>query len=260
MSGPQTAEGWVLKLARDRSDLSPSELHVLITLAARHNRDVGAAHPRIELLHRETHISMRQLLRIVNALADPRRSAGPLLHISYGPLPIEGKYGQAVHGNVYRFVGFDAIPASARPRRLLGGRPPASDDTTSTEADDMVSSQADDTGDGVQMTPATGADDTGDTRQMTSANSPLYPVKNPVKNPDLNPARERARSGPPKVPLFRECPECHQQVRSFGLDGKGKGHAPECWRFELSSSHPWFDKPRAEIESELAAAEVRAAI
>jgi len=200
MSGPNTAEGWVLKLARERPDLTPSELHVLITLAARHNRDFGGAHPKLELLHRETHISPRQLVRIINALEDPQRVDGQVLHVSYGPLPGLNRAGNPIYGSVYRFVGFDPIPESASPRRrnVVDTRPKASD-AMSHGPSDTMSHEAGDTGAAGYVPPEQGAGDTGDAGYVTSARLPLYPVRNPAssaeeeKNPDLNPARLRAR-------------------------------------------------------------------
>jgi hypothetical protein len=78
---------------------------VLLTLSARHNRDYHAAHPKAELLSRETHLSKRQIERILNSLADENRAGGAVLHISYGPLPIESKTGRHLYGNMYRFLG-----------------------------------------------------------------------------------------------------------------------------------------------------------
>jgi hypothetical protein len=202
MSGPTTAEGWVLKLARDRPDLSSTELHLLLVLAARHNRDYNIAHPKIELLHRETHISTRQIKRLLNGLGDPRRPAGQILHISFGPLPMVSKGGNPVYGNVYRFVGFDPIPEGAHPRRrdFVDTRPKAGD-TMSHSPGDIMSHGAGDTGDAGNVTPGGGAGDTGDAGNVTPANSPLYPVGNPAllrrdRNPDLNPARLAAQTAP----------------------------------------------------------------
>jgi|SRR5579859_147088 len=203
MSGPQTAEGWVLKLARERPDLTPSELHVLMTLAARHNRDFGAAYPKLELLHRETHITVRQLVRIINALEDAGRTNGQVLHVSYGPLPGVNKAGNPIYGSVYRFVGFDPIPANAgRRRRDVVDTRPKTSDTMSHSPSDTMSHEAGDTGAAGYVTPEQGACDTGDAGYVTSARLPLYPVKNPAssaeeeKNPDLNPARPAARTAP----------------------------------------------------------------
>jgi hypothetical protein len=206
VSSPQTAEGWVLKLARERSDLSASECHLLITLAARHNRDYGAAHPKLDLLHKETHLSTRQIVRLLNALTDEDRPGGQVLHISFGPLPIESRTGHPVYGNVYRFVGFDEIPETARPRRrdVVDSRPSRSDTTSHTPGDTLSLDRCD-TGEGGDVTPGGGSCDTGDANHVTPASSPLYPVKNPVsigseepiehRNPDLNPVRVRAQDG-----------------------------------------------------------------
>src|SRR5579859_5853951 len=191
MSGPNTAEGWVLKLARERPDLTPSELHVLMTLAARHNRDYSMAHPKLELLHRETHITVRQLVRIVNALEDRERPGGQVLHVSYGPLPGLNKAGNPIYGNVYRFVGFDPIPLTVMPRRrdVVDSRPKAGDtmshgsgDTMSHGSGDTMSHEAGDTGDAGYVTSGQGAGDTGDAGQVTSGRSPLYPVFNPASS------------------------------------------------------------------------------
>lgn len=174
MAGQTTVDGWVLQLSRDRPDLTQSELHVLRTLAARHNRDFGAAWPKIDRLAQETHISRRQIIRILDALADSRRPGGQLLHISYGPLPTAGRNGRSAYGNVYRFFGFDEIPEGVQPRRrdVVDTRPKSSA-TVSLGSSDICDID--------QVTSATRG-------QVTSVNSPLRtPIGNSKGNTEAPP-------------------------------------------------------------------------
>src|SRR5262245_37405689 len=249
MIGDGTAEYWVLKLARERPQLTPTELHVLLALAARHNRDYHASFPKLKLVAAETHISERQIMRLINDLSTGER---PVLHISYGVLPMQPRNGRVTYGNWYRFIGLDPIPADVAPRRQVGGRPTSPDDTmsselddpTSSDLDDTMSSESDDTGDVVQMTSEAPSDDTGDTVQMTSLNSPVKPGTEPGRNPELEPgARAPAReTAPPKktneeTARARAKPtdsitgyECHQVVDT--LDYK-RQHSPKCSYFGL---------------------------
>jgi hypothetical protein len=106
---PVTAEGWVRKLGRTRKDLSPSEMHLLLELAALHNRHFRAVHAKIALLSAETHMGVRTIQRLLSDLANKRG----VLAISKGALPMQDRHGRTVYGNIYRFVGFDTTPVES---------------------------------------------------------------------------------------------------------------------------------------------------
>ncbi len=83
----------------------------------------------------------------------------------------------------------------------------------------------------------------------------LFPILAVDHSAPMRGVSEESSSAPPvELPesppaaLRRPCPECQQLVGSI----TGKGHSTDCWRVGVPAGHPWFNRPRAEIEAQLA--------
>jgi hypothetical protein len=190
------ASAWVLQLERapNGEALTSSEVHVLKDLAIRHHQDYGFSWPHLERLARECRLSVRSVQRLINELE--RKG---VLHVGYARTPVRTKDGRRQWGNVYRFVGLDAIPDDAPPRRRAGGRPAARRSAATTSSHRPTGS--DDSGGGSdatesshladQMTLAPRSDDSGAEMRCHPRRATRWRKE----------SRETKGEGPPRRPL-----------------------------------------------------------
>lgn len=121
------ASAHVLHLAERTTaeELSPTDLLVLMALAARHHQDYRCAFAQLARLSADTHLGLTALSECINRL-----EARGIVTIWIGPLPAmrdAPSDGRRRRGLMFCFVGLDPEDrpnvADAEPRKRLGGRP-----------------------------------------------------------------------------------------------------------------------------------------
>jgi len=232
----------------DEDDLSPTELLVLLALAARHNdRDYHCAYGQLERMAKDTHLHVVTLSRVLSQLEDKH-----FITVWEGQLPRrkgDPDDGRRTRGTMWCFVGLDADDGpnieGCVPRVKRGGRPPK------TELADGKLISGDELARNGRSVSRNGADELagGEAKQadeLAGRNTVLltgYEVK-PEKKNHVEPARARAREDE------SICPRCRVHI-----DDRGRGHQfeyvgesskacgfrflpPDVWRSELARASP----------------------
>src|SRR4051794_52113 len=149
------AANHVLKLADTTSpaEITPTQLLVLYTLAARHHRDARCAYGQMRRMVSDCHLNVDTILDSINKL-----EAAGYIRVYYGDIPLKAADGRSKRGNLYCFTDLDPedgpqVSGNVEPRRRLGGAASVRRGPSQFSLDES--------GVGRPMSPANGVDESG---------------------------------------------------------------------------------------------------